>query len=425
MRHVLVAAAGAALVLAGCRDEQSASTASGSGKTDLQGAAQVQDGAAGAAATRDSGSLPKTKGGPGLADPVGDAEVVATFDGPMPTGVTVSREGRVFVNFPRWGDPVEYTVAELKGGRAVAYPDEKTSVFDPADPAGTLVSVQSVVVDPSDRLWALDTGSVRMGPTIPDGPKLVAIDLRTNKVTKSIKFPPDVALPSTYLNDVRFDLRRGTGGYAFITDSSAIGPNGVIVVDLNTGRSWRRLNDHPSTKARTGFVPTVEGQPLMVRRPGEPPAPMKIGSDGIAISPDGSRLFYCALADRKLYSVGVDALIDEKQDDAAVAATVEDHGSRGFASDGLESDASGNLYLTDYENNAVRRRSADGKYEVILRNPQMIWPDTLSVGADGYLYVMTNQLNRQKQFHGGKDLREKPYVLFRAKIDAQPVRLAK
>ena len=36
----------------------------------------------------------------------GHYEVVARFWGAMPTGVTVSRRGRIFVNFPRWGDDV-------------------------------------------------------------------------------------------------------------------------------------------------------------------------------------------------------------------------------------------------------------------------------------------------------------------------------
>lgn len=55
------------------------------------------------------------------ARPVGKLETVATFRGPMLTGVTVSHSGRVFVNFPRWGDAVEFTVAEVKDGKAVAY----------------------------------------------------------------------------------------------------------------------------------------------------------------------------------------------------------------------------------------------------------------------------------------------------------------
>jgi hypothetical protein len=54
---------------------------------------------------------------------VGTLEVVATFDGPMPTGVSVSNSGRIFLNFPKWGDAVEYTVGELKNGKTVPYPD--------------------------------------------------------------------------------------------------------------------------------------------------------------------------------------------------------------------------------------------------------------------------------------------------------------
>jgi sugar lactone lactonase YvrE len=46
-------------------------------------------------------------------------------------------------------------------------------------------------------------------------------------VVRRILFPADVALPATYLNDVRFDLRRGEAGTAFITDSSDSGPNGI------------------------------------------------------------------------------------------------------------------------------------------------------------------------------------------------------
>ena len=56
-------------------------------------------------------------------------------------------------------------------------------------------------------------------------------------------------------------------------------------------------------------------------------------------------------------------------------------------------------------------------------HPRLLWPDTLSVAADGYLYIMANQLHRQAQFHGGKDLRRKPYTLFRVRIDGQPVLL--
>jgi sugar lactone lactonase YvrE len=359
-------------------------------------------------------------------EPLGILEPVAYFNGAMPTGVTVSHQGRIFINFPKWGDDVAFTVAEVLNGEAVAYPDEAINQTNPGDPAIALVSVQSVVVDPSDRLWILDTGSPRFQPTKYGGPKLVCVDLSTNKVIKKILFPQDVALPTTYLNDVRFDLRRGSEGMAFITDSAQKGPNGVIVVDLASGDSWRRLHDHPSTKAemiRT-FLPIVEGRPFLEHQPdGSVNQGASMGSDGIAISADGKRLYYCPLGSRKLYSVDTNSLADRTLDDQQVGDTVIGEGDRGGASDGLESDSAGYIYSTNYEHNAILRRLPGRNWETVIHDPRLLWPDTLSLAADGYLYVTANQLHRQARFHNGRDLPRKPYTLFRIRVDAQPVLL--
>ena len=152
--------------------------------------------------------------------------------------MTVSQQGRIFVNFPKWGDEVTFTVAELlEGGETVAYPNEQINQPDKNNLSEKLVSVQSVVMDPADRLWILDTGSPLFKPTRFGGPKLVCVDLGTEEVRRKILLPRDVSLPTTYLNDVRFDLRRGKEGMAYITDSAQNGPNGIIVVDLASGQS--------------------------------------------------------------------------------------------------------------------------------------------------------------------------------------------
>lgn len=348
-------------------------------------------------------------------------EVVHEFNGAMPTGVTVSREGRVFVNYPRWEDPITATVVELRDGQEVPYPSAEMN--DPNNP-DHLFSVQSVVVDPRNRLWALDTGSVNMGPIKgQQWAKLVGIDLSTNKVFRTIRFPPTVVLPTTYLNDVRFDMRRGEG-LAFITDSSSSGPNGIIVVDLASGRSWRKLNDHPSTKADKNFVAVMDGEPLMIRQQGQPPKPAAVGADGIALSADGSRLFYCPLSSRALYSVDVTSLADERQPDTEVAKTVRKE-QRSFASDGLEADAQGRIYLTDWEHNGIVLRTGENQFGPLISDPRLLWPDTLSLSSDGYLYVTANQLHRQGNFHNGQDMRKKPYQLFRLKVDGTPVSLGR
>ncbi|MFI7609377.1 L-dopachrome tautomerase-related protein [Micromonospora sp. NPDC049366] len=358
-------------------------------------------------------------------EPVGELEVVHTFTGPMPTGVSVSHTGRIFINFPKWGDEVPATVVELRDGAEVPFPDQAWNNPSGDDDAQALVSVQSIVVDPADRLWILDTGSPMFQPTKPGGPKLVRVDLDTDTVAQVITFPADVALPSSYLNDVRFDLRRGEAGIAYITDSSASGPNAIIVVDLASGTSWRRLHDHPSTKAEPlhTFRPVVEGRPFLQRPPDGDPEPVSMGSDGIAINADGTRLFYCALTSRRLYSVATDALVDRGVGDAEVASSVIDEGDKSSGSDGLESDDAGRLYLTAYEHNAVLRRRPDGEYETLVHDPRLLWPDTMSVATDGHLYVTANQLHRQPAYQGGQDLRRKPYALFRLRIDAGPVLL--
>lgn len=365
----------------------------------------------------------------------GQLETVAQFFGPMPTGVTVSQKGRIFVNFPRWGDNVPFTVAEIVNGKAVGFPSTEINDFgtngtraalsmrnSPAaqkQRAAHLVGVQSVVVDAADRLWILDTGSIVFNPTMPGGPKLIGVDLTTNKIVKTIQFAPDIARPKSYFNDVRFDLRAGKEGTAYITDS---GDSGIVVVDLASGIATRRLDKHFSTQLVPKFVPYIEGDAMYSTKPGKFPGFVQFASDGIALSADGSRLFYCPLASRHLYSVSTALLRNGKAAEALVENSVIDHGEKGM-SDGLEADAQGRVYVTLPEQNAIARRLPNSLYQTVVRDPRLLWPDTLSIANDGYIYVISNQLHRQKGYNYGKDLRVKPYSLFRVKIDGTPILL--
>lgn len=141
-------------------------------------------------------------------------EPVARFEGAMPTSVAVSETGRIFVNFPRWGDEVVYSVAEWRDGRAVPYPDARINRKDGPDPAAHFISVQSVVADGQGRLWVLDTAAPGFSAPQAGGAKLVAIDLATNTVARTLVFPANVIDARTYVNDVRFDFRVGREGVA-------------------------------------------------------------------------------------------------------------------------------------------------------------------------------------------------------------------
>lgn len=73
---------------------------------------------------------------------IGNIEPIAVFNGPMPTGVTVSQDGRIFVNFPRWGDKVDSTVMELQC-ETVPYPNAEFNKPNPDHPDQSLISYKA------------------------------------------------------------------------------------------------------------------------------------------------------------------------------------------------------------------------------------------------------------------------------------------
>ena len=354
---------------------------------------------------------------------IGDLETVAEIHGAMPTGIAVSTSGRIFINYPRWGDDVQFTVAEIVDGQPRAFPN---TIWNEQGSVSTqdkrIVSAQSVVIDPSgNHLWIVDTGSLRPHPISYGGPKLIQVSLENNKVLRTILIEPEALTPETYLNDVRFLFNSNTASYAFISDSSPDG--GIIVVNLVTGESWRRLSGTSFTRSDPSFVPVVEAEVLMIREPGESAKRFNVGSDGIAVSADGETVFFRSLTSRHLYSVPTEALINRTIQEENLKKMVVDHGQVAGASDGLEADSSGGIFLTDYEHNAIHRFTGSiSTLKTLMYSPQAIWPDSLALADDGYLYFTANQLNRQSQFHQGIDKRIQPYMVFRIKTPYRPIR---
>lgn len=272
----------------------------------------------------------------------GKLELVYEFYGTMPTGVSVSETGRIFICFPKWGDDVKFTVAEIVEDKLQPYPNLQTNLVNPENITMTFISVQSVVADGRGTLWILDTAAPNFSEPIKGGAKLVAVDLITNTIRRVYTFTEDVVLPTTYLNDVRFDFRVGNAGYAYITDSSSKGPGAIIVVDLENGNAFRRLNGANSTSPSL-FLPKVEGKILMNRNKDGSTSPFRLASDSLAISPDGKILFFAALTSRHLFSISTEALRDRNIPNMDLPYHVEYWGEKG-ASDGMITDAKGAVY---------------------------------------------------------------------------------
>ncbi len=323
------------------------------------------------------------------------------------TGIAVSRQGRIFVNFPRWGKDPLYSVAEvLPDGSLRPYPDTDWNRWgkdEAGHPEAHFVCVQSVVVDGSDFLWVLDPASPAFKGVVPGGAKLVKINLATGIVEQVIPFD-DVAAPrASYLNDVRFDP---AGGVAYLTDS---GTGAIVVVNLANGKSRRRLAGHPSTKAEPGYVPVIGGKELRDEQGLVP----KIHADGIAIDPAGEFLYYHALTARTLYRVKTSLLKDSGLSEEELSGRVERMADTG-ATDGMLMASDNTLYLTALEENAIKRYRPDGDIlDTVVREDRLQWPDSMALSPDNYLYVTASQIHLMPRFNQGKDLRVPPYKFFK------------
>ena len=348
-------------------------------------------------------------------------EVVAEFADHWPSGIAPARDGRLFLSFPRL-DAVKAPInlGELIDGKLVPFPDELVNAIDPTDAEHRFVNVHGIALGPRGRLLALDSGAPSLDGCDPSAAKLYVIDLERNAITHGIGFPHgkgfphDVVLATSYLNDLVIDYARGKAGYAYISDSGAQGPNAIIVVDLDSGMSWRRLSGDKSvrTNARPGFSIATESGPITVT----------VGIDGIALSPDGRTLWWTPLGSYDLYSIDTDILTSPHPSSEEVARHVAQHDARDFASDGLDTDREGRVYFTDVTNGTLQRLiPAENRFEKLLHGEHyFIWPDAVKLGPDRTVYVTDSQVNRMPSFNGGQELRTPPYRLYRAAMDADP-----
>ncbi|KAL9093161.1 MAG: hypothetical protein Q9159_000338 [Coniocarpon cinnabarinum] len=380
---------------------------------------------------------------PGTAGP--PLEVVHLFHDQFPTGFAISHTGRMFSSYPAAlvaANIGGYTLAELTANSTeTPYPNAdintppmgriNTTTTPPStvNSADRLISVQGIAIDGNDTLWLLDIGRVidhtgTLLPPAPGGPKLVAIDLATDTVAKTITFPTAVAGAVSYLNDLRIDLSphlSASGhGIAYITDSSADGKNGLVVVDLGTGDAWRRLDTDFRTQGEAQHFVSVWGEPSYKLDPQGNPSYDETGADGIALSADGATLFWSVTGSRNLFAVPTAKLRDRSPNaELRARQAVQSLGQKGV-SDGIDADDHDVVYCGNFEQNGLSTFDAKtGEVEVYVRDPRIGWTDAIVVGWDGYVYFNENQLWRTPGYAGGVeqsvqgDRTVRPFPLFR------------
>jgi sugar lactone lactonase YvrE len=254
---------------------------------------------------------------------------------------------------------------------------------------------------------SLDPASPKTEAVVKGGPKLVKIDLATNKVVQTITLDENVAPKRSYLNDVRLDTKTG---HAFITES---GTGAIIVVDLKSGQARRLLANNPSTKLEPEAEIVVDGMKIIDPETGNAPA---FQADGIAFDKEGGWLYYHPLTGKTMYRIKTKYLLDESLTPVQLGTKVENLGTTPKP-DGMLEGSAGIVYLTAIEENAIARFDPRSRNTmVVVQDKRLQWPDTMAWGPDGKLYVTTSQIHRMPKYHGGVSKQQGPYMVYRMRL---------
>lgn len=326
-------------------------------------------------------------------------EKVADLDYP-PGNIAVSAGGRVFVTLHPDGQPPRQVV-ELVDGKPVPFPDE---AFQRERADGPWFdSILAIRIDRQERLWTLDFARFGRGT-----PRLLAFDLASRRVVHEYAFPAEIAGLGSMLNDFQVDA---AGRYVFIAETSPVLQQPALVVyDSVEGKSRRLLEGHPSVAAEKLYINVGERRMML---PGGL-LPLRIAVDSIALSRDGTWLYYGAVTGSWLYRIRVADLLDETLSPGALGARVKRFAAKPLT-DGLTTDDDENVYLSDMEHSAIHRLDVEGRLETLVADPRLRWPDGFSFGPGGMLYVTCSAL-QDVLFRSPEEVaRHAPYQVWRLK----------
>jgi len=197
-------------------------------------------------------------------------------------GVSTTPDGRTFLLYARVDGSTGPTVVESIGNTTMTYPNLEWNSYNASkDPSTHFVRINSQRIGPDGQLWIVDVGSPSFGEPVilPEGPKLVTVNLTTNEVSRIYPMG-NVTLAQSLLDDIRFNPESGK---AYLTDA---GVPALIVLDIASGEARRLLEDDVSTR---GNMP-VSAEGRLVRGAGGDF--LYAYADQLEVSQDATWLYY-------------------------------------------------------------------------------------------------------------------------------------
>lgn len=333
---------------------------------------------------------------------------VAQFGKSMAIGLSVNQDNRVFVSFPNYDGAGHLALAEVVDGELHPYPD--TAWNNKSLEQSRFLRIQDLFVDAEDFLWVLDSKPAASGDIFATGGneksghfKLVKINTQTNRVEDTYLFE-DLDKSKSALNDVRVDTEKNL---AYFSDP---GRASIVVLDLQT-RKTRQVLANTNFTLADDIVLEYDG----VKMQDKDGNPFSSHINSIALTHDFKYFYFKPINKRNLYRIETAYLANTTLTDQDLSEKVEDLGDVGITH-GMVADAIGNIYFASSEDFKITYITADGVLSTLLEDPQLIWPDSFGIGADGYLYFTCAQLQRLPQWNDGDDKTDYPYRAFKVRL---------
>jgi sugar lactone lactonase YvrE len=333
---------------------------------------------------------------------VGQMEIVAELD-IAPGNLTATREGRLFMTI-HGQRRAGVGVVEITGrNQWQPFPN---AAWNAAPGSGPEVfnTPNGIVVDSKNRLWVLDHGLWMPGGQAAQAPRLFAFDIATRQLVFRHDFTAEQIPTGNLPQDLAVDAERG---FVYVADGSGRRP-AIVTVNI-ANRDVKVFSGHTSLAAENVDI-LMEGKVLNFRQPDGSFRPARFPLNPIALSADGSTLFYGAMNGQTLY--GVPTLVLRGGNAEHIAAAVRRVADKP-KSNGMSTDAEGNHFVTNLETNGIERIGIDGRRTPLVAHPGLLFPDSVRFGEQSWLYVAATQLNRAPIFSGQPEAAQPPYLVAR------------